>query len=168
MGISELKADLKNYEQRLAGLAQTPLSPEEFQTAIWRELADNLVPLLGAVAEVLEGDVLEPLEELGGAVDQLIDQSDDLLQPTTAAQIRGVLAMAVALVKDLEPLLAKADDLTRKRLADGVTGFRHAAAAVDQLIQAITLEEDEPAAGDAADDDDDEPDDDDQEDHDDE
>lgn len=155
MGISELKADLKTYEERLAGLAKTPLTPEEFQAAVWRELSDNLVPLMGAVTDVLAQDALEPLEELGAAVDQLIDQSDDLLQPTTSQQIQAVFAMAVALVKDLEPLIAKADDLTRKRLTDGVTGFRHAVNAVVQLVQEITLEEDQPPGpGDEGDDDD--------------
>lgn len=168
MGITELKADLKTYEQRLADLAKAPLSPEEFQAAIWRELTDNLVPLLGAVTDVLAQDALEPLEELGAAVDQLIDQSDDLLQPTTSAQIQAVFAMAVALVKDLEPLVQKADDLTRKRLTDGITGFRHAVNAVVQMVQEITLEDDGPAPADQGEDDEDNDADDDQEDHDDE
>lgn len=141
MGINELTSDLKAYEQRLASLGLAAMPPGEFQATIQRELQENLVPLLGSIAELLARDVLVPLEELGGAVDQLIDQSEDLLQPTTSAQIQAVLEMGIGLIGEMKPLLAKADDVTRARLAGAVTAFEASAAAAIQMVQSITLDD---------------------------
>lgn len=135
MGLIELRADAKLQCERI----RSSKLPEGLKT----ELADNVWPFLEALLE----------ENLGmdEAIGELIDQSENVLQPELAAAIVGALEMGKIICKEAEALLEQSDDdLRNKRVTDSIKQYRQAAEIVTDEVVASTVdieaEYDEPGA----------------------
>ncbi len=134
MGLIELRADCKLQRERILS-SKLPAGLKE-------ELADNVWPFLEALVE----------ENLGmdDAIGELIDQSDNVLQPELAAAIVGALEMGKMICKEVEALIDEADDdLRKKRVTGMLKQYRLAAEVVTDEVAAATIEmepeDDEPA-----------------------
>lgn len=128
--LQTLKADCAVRAEVVGKMAS--MSPD----AVKRELVKNLYPLL----EQIVGAVIEELDEQGAAIEELIDQSDNVLHPEFTAQILGVFQLGKMLCDELEKMLADADDLAQKRLGDLITAYRRGAEQVSQACTAVTIE----------------------------
>jgi hypothetical protein len=146
MGLAELKADCKVHRDRLLRADLAGLDLAQLTAFVKSELAENLFPLLEGLVEAIQEDVCAPLDELDDAVDELIDQSEDVLHPETAAQIVGVIEVGKLLCNEMDMLLAALkDDVRRKRVREMVKAYRQAAEVVTELVVNMTLDdEDEP------------------------
>jgi hypothetical protein len=150
MGLAELRADAKLVRERLAAQADIDIK---------HELTENVLPLFEALVDAIHGDVVEPLADLEETVDQIVDQSSDVLHPETAARIAGVIELGKSLAGELEALLSagKVDDVSKKRIKQLVRTYRQGAEVAGNIIAEITIPlEDLPQAQptDAASDDD--------------
>lgn len=143
MGLAELRADAKLHRERIAKMKLADLPPEKLGAVLKLELVENIFPMFEGLVDALEEDYGTALDDLNTAVDQLIDQSSDLLQPQTAAQILGVFELGKLLANELEALAKQADDVSRKRIAELVLTYRRGAEVVGTLVAGITLDEDD-------------------------
>ncbi len=154
MGLIELRADCKLQRERILA--------SKLPAGLKQELADNVWPFLEALVEENLG-----MDEVIG---DLIEQSDNVLQPELAAAIVGALEIGKMICKETESLIDQTeDDLRKKRITDLLKQYRQAAEIVTDEVAAVTVElepdDDEtpvevPTAPESDDDDDDEPDDD--------
>lgn len=155
MALADLKQDLASHRERLSKLKLDGMAPEKFAAVMKMELVENVFPLFEALVESIEDEVLVQVDELGQAVDELIDQSEDVLHPETAAQILGVLEVGNLIAKELESALARLkeleadDELERKRATDLIIAYRQAHPIIEGMIGQITLDpsEDQPSNG---------------------
>lgn len=150
MGLSEIKADCKIHRERLLGmdLDALVLDPRKLAAFLKAELADNLYPLLEGSVDAIEEDVVAHVDELDDAVEELIDQSEDVLHPETAAQILGVFEICKIVCKELDSILpALKDEVRRRRLKELVKSARQGIEVVAEVVASITLdpEEEKPA-----------------------
>lgn len=160
--LQSLKADCN--VRREAVLRSSSLDP-----ATRTELAENLYPLLDALFEL----VIDELDQQGAAIEELIDQSDNVLHPELTAKIIGVFELGKAICLEAEVLLEKSDvdDLAKKRFTAVINEYRRAAEETTQACTAVTVELDDfdddgyDRAIESGDDDDDDEDGDDADDH---
>jgi hypothetical protein len=142
MGLAELKADAKLLREQYA--------QGEGDMDMRRELADNVLPLLmqildGVIAN--DAEVRDEVADLGEAVDDLIDDTGDVLHPETTTKIVGVIEIGKLLAGELAALVVakdangkpKLDDLTRKRVAELVKTYRQGAEVVSAMLVEITM-----------------------------
>jgi hypothetical protein len=93
-------------------------------------------------------NVLAELEEMDGALADMLANAEDILQPETAAEFAAVLAIATGLiVNKLKPRLnpANADD---KKILSAITQWVDMAAQMGETIEEITVDPPEPDAED--------------------
>lgn len=146
MALADLKADLASHRERLSKLKLDGMAPEKFAAVMKMELVENVFPLFEALVESIEDEVMVQVDELGQAVDELIDQSEDVLHPETAAQFLGVLEVGRLLAKELEDALGRLreleadDEVSRKRGMDLILAYRQAHPLVEGMINQITLD----------------------------
>jgi hypothetical protein len=125
MGLIELRADCKLQRERI----MASNLPEGLKT----ELADNVWPFLEALLE----------ENLGmdEAIGDLIEQSDNVLQPELAAAIVGALELGKLICKEADALIGQTeDDLRKKRITDLLKQYRQAAEIVIDEVAAATVD----------------------------
>jgi hypothetical protein len=136
--LQEAHADLVAYSERIAAASPSSLD-------LHAELSNNILPILAGLFEGIGEDVLDELADHEGAIDELMDQSTDVLHPDTAVKIAGTIEFGKAIAIELETLVkkVKVDDLTRKRIKDLISTFREGAAASLDIIQQITIPLDE-------------------------
>ncbi len=122
MGLSELRADATLNRERLHRAALEGLTHEELATFVKGELADNLWPWLEAFSQAVDEEVVAELADQGDAIDELIDQSNNILHPEMTAKIVGVFESGKLLCLALEKLLADhpdvVDEMSKKRLTE--------------------------------------------------
>lgn len=163
-GLTQLKADAAAYRERLLQLqpaeifAPQPVEdggpPVELTTdqkldalfAWFRaELAFSVVPFHEQAVAALEQDVIAEVVDLGEQVDSLMEQAGDMISPDTADQLVGALEAGRAVANLLEKLVKHADQVTRQKATQLIRTFRGLATASQDLIEAITVDdEDEP------------------------
>lgn len=171
MSLETLRADVAAHRARIARLAVRGQSPDQLAAVMRVELAENLYPLLEVLLEVVERDVVEPLTDVSAAVDELIDQSDEILHPATTSAILAAFAAGETVARILEAATAQATGPDSEVARRAVEEYRALTSTLVAHLASITLEpaEDEPlddadnddAADDAADDEQDEQEDDD-------
>jgi len=161
MGLPEVRAELKLLRDQYAAT--------EDAIDVKRELAENLLPLFDLLCAAIASDqdeIRDELGDIGAAVDDLIDDTGDVLTPETTTKIVGVLEVGKLLTKELVALLPKLDDVGKKRVAALVKTYRTGTEVVIALLTEITLPvepeivETEPVSGVEDDEDEDEEDDD--------
>ena len=106
MSIDSLRSDLAAHRARIGKLAVRGQTPDQLAAVVRVELTENLYPLLEAILDLVEADVLAPLADVGAAVDELIDQSEEVLHPGTATAILAALAQGEAVARLLEAATA--------------------------------------------------------------
>lgn len=142
MSIEDLKADLESNMAACKALISPLTTPSELAA----HLHNCLYPFIS--------NVVNEIEEVDSAVETLFNESDDVLQPETAAVFAAVIAGGQVLVKELSGRLTPADDKLKQAIAE----WLQLAAVAGSTLEDITLDPSDP---DPDDDDDDEDDDDD-------
>lgn len=131
MGLAEVKADAVLAREQL--LKMTDLDPIKLRT----QLTENILPLfeglVDAVAEEL-GAMGGDIDELDQVVEQLIDETGEIISPETGAKIVGLVEIGKVLADELEGLLAKVDDLSKKRVRQLIKSYRQGAQIVAELV----------------------------------
>lgn len=137
MGLAEVKADAKLLRERLISIDSAKLD-------VRLELADNIVPLFEGLVEALQEGLeaeVEGLEaevaDLGEAFDELI--SGEKIHAETAGKIVGVLEIGKLLANELDAVLAKFDDVGKKRVRALVKAYRQGAEVIGEIITEITM-----------------------------
>lgn len=157
MALAELKADAKLLRERL-----TKLNPSQLD--VKHELTENIVPLFEGLIEALQEGLEADVSDIGEAVDELIDQSGDVLHPETSQKVLAVLEVGQLLANELEAVMAKLDDMAKKRVKQTIKAYRQGVEVLTEIVTEITMplddeedEEDEeaPAEGESPDEDDD-------------
>jgi len=154
--LQDLRSDLALALEQVT--AATPSSLDLRAT-----LLDTIFPLLaGAIDELARQE--ESIADQGDAIDELINQDEDVLHPETAQQFTGVYEAGLLLAAEVEKIKGL-DEVSKKKFAKLITAYRAGVATVSQIIAEITIPLDEleaPADGAADGDeiDDDEPEDD--------
>lgn len=142
MGFAEIADDAKATRERIAGLMNSEID-------VKFELTENILPLFEAMCEAAAEQDAE-IEGLGEAVDELIDQTEDVLHVETAAEIMKVLELGVLLATELEAVLPRVDDLKKKKIRALIKGYLVGKENVENIITEITVPDDaepaEPAA----------------------
>lgn len=139
MGLAELRADAKLERERIAALPM-----DQFDAK--RELTENILPLLEGLAEAIAQDNEardEVIESLAQDVDDLVDQSGDVLHPETTAKILGMFEAGKLLANELEKAINKFDDVTKKRIRFLIRSYRQGVEVVGSIVQEITMAPDE-------------------------
>lgn len=176
MGLQELKADAKLLREGYAALKDSStLDPKH-------ELAENILPLFEGLCDAIQelnDELADEVADQGEALDELVDQTGDVLHPETSTKILGVIEIGKVIAHELEALLAKGDDVTKKRVRALIKTYRQGAEVINEIIAEITMPLDpeepgdmppgevKPGEGDPDGDEDDEDDDDEDEDEDD-
>lgn len=138
MGLPEVKADIQLAQQQLA----TATTIEELK----QQLVDNIFPLLEGLVEATN-DGFETrdlvIKSVVEEIDQLVDQDGDVLQPDTTLKITSVIFKGNQLAAELDNLLKKADEVTKKRVAGLLKAYRRDSIVVQELLAEITIPLDE-------------------------
>lgn len=144
MPLMDLKADAKLNLEAL---------PPDMEPAI-RQALENVWAWSDALVDALREEVVEELRLQGEAIDELIDNNDNVLHPELTARIVGVFEIGKLVCNELEKLLATiddpeiVDDLTRKRIDELVSGYRHTAEVVTLEVSEYTVDVDDLLADD--------------------
>lgn len=135
MGLPEVRAEIKILRDQYAAGGDDALDAR-------RELAENVLPLLDLLAEAIAKDhdeLRDEVGDLGEAVDDMIDDTGDVLTPETTTKIASVLEAGKMLCKELVALLPKADDVGKKRIAALVKAYRTGTEVVLGILTEITV-----------------------------
>ncbi len=149
MGLPELRADVKLLRDQYAqGTDALDLR---------RELSENLLPLLTSILEGIaeeHGKLADEVVDLGEAVDDMMDDTGDVLHPETTTKIVGLIEAGKLLANELGALLPKLDDVAKRRVAQIVKTYKQGAEVVLAMLVEITMPVDaEDVAAQAGDDD---------------
>ena len=144
MGLAELRADAKLNRERLLRMDHEGMESEQLAKVIKSELADNVWPWLQALVGAVDEEIVAELADQGEAIDELIDQSQNILHPELTGKIMGVFGtgkiIALALDKLLEDHPDLLDELSRKRLGEMTRGYMQTAEIVSQEVIDSTIE----------------------------
>jgi ABC-type transporter Mla subunit MlaD len=135
--LADFRSDAKQLRERYA---------TESTVEARLELADNVIPLLEGIMEALDAKFAEhdeELDNLGEGLDELIDQSNDAIHPDTAEKIASVLEVGKMMADELEKNLKKLDDVTRKKVTQYITAYRSGADMLFQMLEEITIPDDD-------------------------
>lgn len=146
--LTELSGDIAQHVARLGDTDFTRLSKDQLAKVVQVELADNILPLLQGIVEAtaaLAKDTEENLEDLAGAIDGILDESDDMLQPDTTASIMGVFELGGAIAEELKALMAKVsvDPARRQRLMKLMATYAASVETVGTHLLSVTLNDDD-------------------------
>lgn len=101
-----------------------------------RELAMNAYPLVEAVAEAVQEDVVQEVAELAQELDALAEDSE-FLHEETIGQIMAVFEQGKVICQLLEAAVKTADQTTRKRAQNAIRTYRATESAVRDVVMAI-------------------------------
>jgi len=136
MGLAELKADAVLLRERFAKMSGTD---EGKNVDLAFELAENILPMFEGLVDAINEEIVEEVADLGEAVDELVDQSGDVLHPETAVRILQVFEMGSMLANELEKMFPKLDEISRKRVKQAVKAYRQGAQVIGEVIAEITM-----------------------------
>ena len=144
MGLSELKADAKVSRQRILRMDFEAMDNAALAAFIKSEFANNVYPTLEAMVGAVEEEVVAELNDQGEAIDELIDQSQNILHPELTAKIVGVFEtgrlIALALDKLLEDHPEVIDEVSKKRIADMTAAYQQAVEVVTEEVVDSTVD----------------------------
>ncbi|MBG7606160.1 MAG: hypothetical protein IZT58_16275 [Actinobacteria bacterium] len=144
MGLSELKADAKVSRQRILRMDFEAMDNASLAAFIKSEFANNVYPTLEAMVGAVEEEVVAELNDQGEAIDELIDQSQNILHPELTAKIIGVFEtgrlIALALDKLLEDHPDVIDEVSKKRIADMTGAYQQAVEVVTEEVVDATVD----------------------------
>jgi exonuclease VII small subunit len=149
-------ANIKIWKKDL-NLDAPPQNTEDLFNWMKSELLNNIAPLLESQAKASMhelGEVFAELEEQGKALDEVIDQEEDYLQPEMAANLTAtlVLGMFIADIIDGEGIQLD-DELKNKKLQDAMKLYRQNSTILLDQIEAVTVVDDDEEEEDPNDDD---------------
>ena len=136
MALDELKADAKLAREKLA--KNDGVDPRQLQA----ELVNNIWPWMEALVDAIRDDVIEPMADLGEAIDELIENEESLLHPELAAMILGVFESGKLIAAEYNKLLEEADELTQKRGRALVHAYLQGATVVAERVAEVVIEPD--------------------------
>lgn len=124
MSIVQLQEDL------LAVTNAIPQGPLVSAADLSNYLKNNLVPLLSAT--------VSELEEMDGAIGDIVNQTEDVLHQESAEVFMGIIASGLLLINELATRVG--DD---RRLLGAIKEWRKVAKKGEELINNITIPDDE-------------------------
>lgn len=132
MSIEQLRKDMKESTEALARLATTPGVPPT---------AESLASFIHLTMWPTMEAVVDELSDVDGCVEDLLNSSEDILQPETAELFAALVVSGRAVAAELSKRLtvSPADAETRKL----VEGFLELSKAAEAAISEITVPEDE-------------------------
>lgn len=153
MGMIQLQADVAMNIEAL---------PDEMDASV-KQAFENLWAWNAALVEAMREEVVEELRLQGDAIDELIDQSENVLHPEMTAKIVGLFELGKLICQEFDKMLKgeSVDDVTRKRLMTLTDQYRKAANLLTIEVTEITVDLDDIVEQEAAAEGGDEPDDDD-------
>ena len=154
MGLQEAIADIRVVRDQLAKSAP---DGDVKKLAPWQQfMLDNMLPLIEGIAGGAQADldeVDEVVEDMGNALDELIDNTGEMLLPATTTKILGVLQCGKLVADELEKLLkaGASDDLSKRKCRELIGMYRQGVELVAaELSEITTPAEDEDPANNAA------------------
>lgn len=157
--LQQTKADAQLNRERLVATKISdlpqPVTLESLFDWLKSELALNAYPLVEALTDAVQEDVVRDVAELAQELDALAEDSE-FLHEETIGQILTVFDQGKVLCQLLEAATKAGDQTTRKRAQNAIRTYRAQESAVRDVVMAIpTLEADgEPDdGGDGGDDD---------------
>ena len=156
MAFTELETCIANTKIWKKDLAadKPPENVEDLFNWMLSQFLNNLAPLLESQARAnMEelGEAFEAIEAQGDAIDTLIEQEGDFLQPEMASNLTATLLIGMFIVDAVDDIVLD-DDLKNKKLQDAKKLYRQNTTILLEQIEAVTVEDDE---GDDKDDNDD-------------
>lgn len=142
--MADLRTLIADCQLNRENLATLPLDE-----SVKNELMNNLWPWLEAFA----GAVATELDDHGQAINDLIDDSENILQPQMAAMLVGVFETGKILARELLRILEgeEADEIRGKRLRKMIKEYLQAATVASNEVAAVTIDLDELVDGDPED-----------------
>jgi hypothetical protein len=144
MGLSELKADAKVSRKRILAMDLESMDQGALVAFIKSEFANNVYPTLEAMVGAIEEEVVAELNDQGDAIDELIDQSQNILHPELTAKIVGVFEtgrlIAMAFDKLIEEHPDVIDDVSKTRLTEMTKAYQQAVEVVTEEIVDATVD----------------------------
>lgn len=144
MGLSELKADAKVSRQRILRMDLESMDNDALVAFIKSEFANNVYPTIEAMVGAIEEEVVSELNDQGEAIDELIDQSQNILHPELTAKIIGVFEtgrlIAIALDKLLEDHPDVIDEVSKKRIVEMTGAYQQAVEMVTEEVVDSTVD----------------------------
>jgi len=134
MGLPDLKADIQLASESL-GAVTTVDELKQWMT-------DNLLPSIGGIVDATAEEFStrdEVIQTIADDIDELVEQSGDALQPETTGKLLSVYEVGSMIANELEILLKKADDVTKKRVKPMVAAYRQGVLVVGELLAEITI-----------------------------
>lgn len=94
------------------------------------------------LCSLVRSEIMTELNSLAETVDELIDQSENILHPDFTARIMGVFETAKMVANELSVMMADADidDMRRKRIEKLVDTLRRGVSTVGLEIAEVTLD----------------------------
>jgi hypothetical protein len=131
MSIEKLREDMRESTSQLAALAAPGLAPSVESVVSFLRL--TLWPTIEAV--------VDELSDVDGCVEDLLNDSEDILQPKTAELFAALVVAGREIAAELgKRLTSSASDADAKKL---VAGFADLSNAAEAAIQEITIPDDD-------------------------
>lgn len=135
---SRALADVKIWKKDLNGLEAGDLKTQ---------LLYNVAPMLEAIINASSEEFAEQAEHIGmqaAALEEIIDQEGDFLQPGTAGDFTQTLMLGMAIIEIIESgEVTMQDDLMAKRLKDAMNLYKNNATTLLDTIQEITNDDED-------------------------
>ena len=161
MSFTELEKCLANTKIWKKDLHEDQ-APEDLRglfTWLQQQLLHNVAPLLeGQIKASMHelGEAYEIMAEQGRALDEVIDQEGDFLQPEMASDLTATLMLGSFIIELIEGEGIKlGDDLKNKKLHDAMKLYRQNTTILLEQIAAVTVVDDDEEEEDTDDNDDD-------------
>jgi hypothetical protein len=149
MSFTELQrslGDIGIWKKDLA-LTKAPATIEGLFDWMKSQLQHNVAPLLEGQSKAnMEelGEVFEVLEDQGKAIDELVDQEGDFLQPAMASDLTATLLLGLFIVDTLKAEgIVLPNELMNKKLQDAAKMYQQNTTILLAQIQEVTVEDDE-------------------------
>jgi hypothetical protein len=135
MSLAEVKADIQ--------LARDQIAAASTIDELKQQLTDNLFPLLEGFVDATN----DGFGEIGGVLDSHEEEIkrigddgiEDVLFPETLGEILAVFDQGRQLATELENLMKKADELTKKRVNGLIKAYRKNALVTQEMLTEITI-----------------------------
>lgn len=157
MALDDIKKDLARRVRELGTISAGTEGGTDMEKFLISEIVNNIYPMMQGIVDAIGEDVIQELDALGDQVDELVEQSADFLQPTTASQILSVFEAGTVLGDEIVKLLQnhpiKQNEEERERILGLVGQYGLLSSQAAEVVVACTVAGDE---GDGDDEEDDE------------
>ena len=136
--LNRVAANIKIWENDLKGIDDGPLKSE---------LLFNIAPILKEMVNAFGEELSEQatlLADQADALEEMIDQEGDFLQPDTANDIKATFTLGLAIIDILESEgVVLENELKNKQLKDGIKLYVNNTAILLDHIESITNEDED-------------------------